>query len=92
MGKFSRIESLEITKNHPDKISISIQEKEVAEILCNGSKEELGGAKTLNYKFSECFFTIELINFSLIKTILLILNSELPKFSFIFIRKIYLFE
>lgn len=56
MGKFPRIESLEIIKNHPDKISINIQEKEVAEILCNGSKEELGGVKTLNYKFSECFF------------------------------------
>lgn len=56
MGKFPRMESLEITKNYPDKVSISIQEREVAEILCNGSKEELSTIKTLNYKFSECFF------------------------------------
>lgn len=55
-GIFPRIESLEITKNYPDKLSIIIQEKEVVEILCSSSKEELSVTKTLNYKFSECFF------------------------------------
>lgn len=49
---FPRIDSLELKKDYPNKITVDIKEREIADILC----QDQGGDMPINYTFSKCFF------------------------------------
>lgn len=51
--EFPRIDSLDLVKNYPNKLSVNIKEREIADILCQSRG---GDDAPVNFIFSKCFF------------------------------------